>query len=132
MEKFQKPETCILCCESMNEKKPLECGHWLHLKCVEKHFKPECPICRKHLDIKVTGTRPEPYIPVEETGLSVDVIYDIMGPMIEHEFENENEDENDCTTEKEGWEINGYLYPEEDPSYDEENPHSDNYDYEDY
>ena len=38
--------------------KPLECGHWIHKKCVEKHFKPECPVCRKPLNIKVKGTLP--------------------------------------------------------------------------
>jgi hypothetical protein len=57
--KSEKPDECCLCFEKMTEDKPLECGHWLHLECVKKHFKPECPVCRAKLNIKVTGKVPE-------------------------------------------------------------------------
>jgi len=60
---LSKPEECPICFESLNdEKEPLKCGHWMHLECVKKHFKPECPVCRAPLDIKVTGSMCDPSI----------------------------------------------------------------------
>lgn len=56
----KKPEDCIICLDPLSDKDILECGHKIHLECVKKHFKPECPICRKQLNIKVTGKYPEP------------------------------------------------------------------------
>ena len=55
MAKFiaDKPDNCIICIESLTEVDILECGHWIHLDCVKKHFKPECPLCRKKLNIQV-------------------------------------------------------------------------------
>lgn len=40
-----KPDECIVCCEEINMNEPLECGHWVHLECVKKSIKPQCPIC---------------------------------------------------------------------------------------
>ena len=71
--KYKKPDECPVCYYSMNkEKNPLTCGHWVHLKCVKRHFKPECPICRHPLKIKVTGQKPEEIddIPVMMEGYS--------------------------------------------------------------
>lgn len=43
-----KPDECPICLESLeNMTKPLECGHWIHIDCVAKSMKPECPVCRK-------------------------------------------------------------------------------------
>lgn len=36
------------------------CGHRVHQLCLTQHFKPECPVCRHPLNIKVTGTKPLP------------------------------------------------------------------------
>ncbi len=45
--KFQKPDECPICYESLqNETQPLSCGHWLHRKCFLKTKKNTCPICR--------------------------------------------------------------------------------------
>lgn len=45
-----KPEECAICFESLEkETAPLECGHWLHLKCMGRYNKAECPLCRKKL-----------------------------------------------------------------------------------
>lgn len=55
---MNKPTECIICLEELKEKYALPCGHWLHMSCVQKHFKPECPICRSPLDIQVSGIHP--------------------------------------------------------------------------
>jgi gas vesicle protein len=48
--KFDKPEECPVCFESLsNQKIPLECDHWVHSKCIKKSGKAQCPICRKEL-----------------------------------------------------------------------------------
>ena len=44
---------CPICLEHTDD--TLECGHKIHLECVKKHFKPECPVCRKPLNITVSG-----------------------------------------------------------------------------
>lgn len=49
----EKPELCPVCYYEMNDKTSLNCGHWVHNKCVLKSGKKECPICRK--PVKVTG-----------------------------------------------------------------------------
>jgi len=54
-----KPAECPVCFLSLEEEKePLACGHWVHLECVKKHFRPECPVCRQKLNIKVEGSLP--------------------------------------------------------------------------
>lgn len=55
---------CIICYESCEEKLP-ECKHIVHRNCLKQHFKPECPLCRRKLDIIVEGERPEVYIPID-------------------------------------------------------------------
>lgn len=52
MNPVQKNE-CPICLEHTDD--ILECGHKIHLECVKKHFKPECPVCRKSLNISVSG-----------------------------------------------------------------------------
>ena len=117
---MERPNTCIICTESLDDlDMPLkECGHWIHPACVKKHFKPECPICRTPLNIKVTGTKPETYIPDR----SPDSIFGMV-----HFFLISNNSDN-----SEDSEDGGYLYPEEHPDFDEENPHGDNWNYGDY
>ncbi len=45
-----KPPECIICRESLaNQRYALECGHWIHKKCVIRSAKAECPICRSKL-----------------------------------------------------------------------------------
>lgn len=64
---LERPETCAICFEKLEESKSLECGHWLHIVCVQKHFRPECPLCRAPLNIEVTGKYPNSNITFEET-----------------------------------------------------------------
>ncbi len=40
-------ESCGVCFENLDDTKPLACGHRIHDKCLEKHFKPECPVCKR-------------------------------------------------------------------------------------
>lgn len=48
----EKPDECPVCYETFSEKdKHLACGHWIHLDCVKKSMKAECPICRKPVNI---------------------------------------------------------------------------------
>jgi hypothetical protein len=39
-------ELCGVCTDPLENTAPLPCSHRIHLACLEKHFKPECPICR--------------------------------------------------------------------------------------
>jgi len=136
----------------------LPCGHWMHLSCVQQHFKPECPVCRKPLDIVVTGIPPDPNIPFqieepenEETQViehaliarhfvMMNVPSTVMGDVVEHfdETEEDNEiyvdedEEEEDDDRKCSWRRKGYLYREEDSDYDEENPRGDDWTYDSY
>jgi Ring finger domain len=149
----EKPEDCIICTEKMDEKNPLECGHWIHIECVRKHFKPECPICRKRLNMTVTGVLPGIEIPeqddVVEPAPAPAPAYWVIGNMrftvtrlvIEPEVvEPEQKEEVDyidlsppvdygLEENDESWKEKGYNYPDEDEDYDEENPTGDNVNY---
>lgn len=72
--------SCAICLDSILPAEEKIACHPVHVSCVKKHFKPECPVCRRVLDIAVTGDRPqsnltwsishpleEEPIPVEET-----------------------------------------------------------------
>lgn len=52
---MNKPENCTICLELLNEDIPLDCGHWIHISCIQKQFKAECPLCRFPLKIEVYG-----------------------------------------------------------------------------
>ncbi len=48
--KFTKPKTCPVCFCSMHQcVRPLQCGHWIHRRCVQRSGKAECPLCRQQL-----------------------------------------------------------------------------------
>lgn len=36
----------------------LKCGHTFHKKCISKHFKQECALCRAPHTLEITGSRP--------------------------------------------------------------------------
>jgi hypothetical protein len=190
---MNKPTECIICLEELKENYALPCGHWLHMRCVQQHFKPECPICRTPLDIQVFGVPPSQnthsqFINPEsiydrnlvdlEFGQSQfvnpETVYDrnlvdlelgqqflsrmlnsntsystysqtsysrngttffeiksITTPttQIINTIRQERVDEPDEDDEE--WRNKGYLFPEEDDSYDEENPRGDNWYYDD-
>jgi len=46
--KYDKPDDCPVCTESLkDEKYPLiNCGHWVHYNCIIESGKAECPMCR--------------------------------------------------------------------------------------
>jgi len=50
-------EECCVCYENLSQSY-LECGHPVHISCIERHFIPECPVCRAKINVKVKGTRP--------------------------------------------------------------------------
>ena len=48
----EKPPDCPVCCESLaKQRSALECGHWIHTRCVIESAKEECPICRHPLNL---------------------------------------------------------------------------------
>jgi len=52
--KFDKEDDCSVCLESLDdvEYPLLDCGHWIHLDCVFRSGKLECPICRTEIKMK--------------------------------------------------------------------------------
>lgn len=41
------PDECAVCFETFSDEDThLECGHWIHMACVVKSGKAECPICK--------------------------------------------------------------------------------------
>ena len=51
---------CPICFENITPgSEKIECGHQVHMACLQQQFKPECPLCRKTLQIKVFGKPPE-------------------------------------------------------------------------
>ena len=61
--KYSRPDNCLICYENLNEVRPLECGHWIHKKCVEKWSDINkikvvyCPMCNSSL-MKEFGKSP--------------------------------------------------------------------------
>lgn len=51
--KFEKPDDCPICMENIkDEKRPLECGHYVHKECLLK-WNDICPTCRS--PVKLTS-----------------------------------------------------------------------------
>lgn len=53
MKKYDKPDHCPICFETLEDSDCLECGHWTHVKCIQKTNKSQCVICRNTLNIKI-------------------------------------------------------------------------------
>lgn len=96
-----KPPDCIVCYENINkETNPLECGHWIHKKCVIKSAKAECPICRAKLHFgnntmnkinKLYRKRQEEYLVEEEELLRNDLhnqLTELINPSIQQRINN--------------------------------------------
>lgn len=51
---------CCICYSKDSEVKQLQtCQHTVHYECLSKHFKPECPVCRRpNNEVIFTGIRP--------------------------------------------------------------------------
>ena len=159
--KLEKPIDCIICLENLGDENPLECGHYMHMECVKKQFKPECALCRRTLNIEVTGQHPIPFVPHDEEQ-NQPFGYDfwrrvtiipftpennpVRDRVIEHGFEEDTDSLPDledtdshlpCLEDSEdedghnNWKKRGYTYREEDDEYDEENPLGDDWEYED-
>lgn len=51
---------CPVCYDPLLNVSALGCGHIIHMECLEKHFKAECPICRtSQTRIKPKGRAPK-------------------------------------------------------------------------
>ncbi len=84
-----KPSECIICYESLaNQRYALECGHWIHIKCIINSAKAECPICRTKLTVgkramkrieKLARTREVEFLQEEEDELRMDLQYQVAG-----------------------------------------------------
>lgn len=127
---------CVICYELVKEDAQA-CGHFCHINCLKQHFKPECPVCRRKLNIKVEGRFPYVEIPFsfdnnaeeyDESTLSENEIeeydeesktYFASSLVAKYGFTKE---EALSITETEPWKRDGYIHKEEHPDYDEENP----------
>lgn len=124
-------ENCPTCLELVKEN-PLKCNHKVHMHCLIQQFNPECPLCRCKLNIKVYGKKPESNIPYsiqeyEENENDSDWNGDLelereLDDFINQDVDNTNSDFSD---DELNWRQKGFLYKEEDPDYDEENPDGD-------
>lgn len=87
----EKPNECPICFEPMNEKRPLECGHWIHRSCILKSNKCECAICRKVLMEKYIVTNMKPLEIIEEDenidNINININYDENGIILELDIE---------------------------------------------
>ena len=121
---------CPVCYEELENEKPQVCGHVIHLDCLKKHFKPECPLCRTKLNIEVEGTfdgksyREREY---EQAYLQSYYAEDLE----EYEEDYNEELEQYIHEENWRWRCRGFNYEEEDPEFDEENPRGDDWYYDD-
>ena len=114
---FQKPEECPVCLEDIRkEKYPLSCGHWVHKSCIEKQVKNECPLCRSRLGPDRKTEVPD----YEYDELLESELYELVVELDEHFG---------VTRNLPSWRRKGFMHPEEDEDYDEENPHGDSWDY---
>jgi hypothetical protein len=126
MMKLEKPDECVICIESLkDEQNSLCCGHWVHLECIKKQFKAECPLCRHPLNIQVTGVMPvDCIVPVFEEARTIVICDNCYRDFyIDEPCTCDNYDEDNIESEEESNEDNC-------DDYDEENPHGDNWNYE--
>lgn len=131
---------CAICYSIVNEE-PQTCGHHIHLSCLEQHFKPECPVCRKKLDFKPKGKLPSSdiiqneFIPNEddnEEDDEDDFQFDITITLNEQNQAvfssslrnayNFSQEESETYSRLPIWKLQGFIHKEEHPDYDEENP----------
>jgi len=126
-------EQCNICFDlPLNKDDVLSCGHRVHISCVQKQFKPECPFCRASLNIKVYGNRPcvdeNLFAPQNQEEKKIRaVIVHVYNPNVRM-YESDDYEENDCENVDD--DSRYQLYSQEE-SEDEENPHGDCWDYED-
>ncbi len=114
---------CVVCLLNFDKDDgPLPCGHWIHLSCVEKHFKPECPVCRTPLNIDVKGQLPDCDIAYDPSSIVDDRVYDYNEVLIPNMII--------YTLMQQQIYLGDLIFNESDQE-DEENPHGDNWNYED-
>jgi hypothetical protein len=78
--KIEKPEDCLICCESLKrEKYPLSCGHWIHKECIYKWSKKQCPVCT--LPIKLTKKESRIF-ELYRKEIELDIILDLLRDVI--------------------------------------------------
>lgn len=87
-------ENCAICLEKTTEM--FDCKHHVHLECAKKHFKPECPVCRAKVNIRVSGTYPNNYDNVfEEVDDRIYRTHRIRMVFEEDDDEDEEDDDDD-------------------------------------
>lgn len=88
--KYNKPEECPICFESLNNTNiPLSCGHWVHKKCI-LNWKDQCPICRT--TIKLTDKE---YKKIHKNTNNITTSDDnIINTILLYEINNENDPDN--------------------------------------
>lgn len=117
---MEKPEDCSICLEKLGQEKSQECGHFFHFSCLEKHFKPECPLCRRKLNIKIKGN-----LNFLNQNSHSDQESELISSQSRDEILSEDEDIDDPRN----FRLAGFNYIEEHPEYDSENPDGDEVEY---
>jgi len=121
--KIEKPEDCLICCESLKrEKYPLSCGHWIHKECIYKWSKKQCPVCT--LPIKLTKKESRIF-ELYRKEIELDIILDLLRDVI---FDNiidfqqilEDEDYEQSENELDDEELSDDEQNEDDYSDDEQ------------
>jgi hypothetical protein len=94
----EKPLECIICLESIStQKRALECGHWIHKRCIIKSAKAECPLCRTPLHLglrarqqinKLATLRAREQFEDEERELIEEYRSEIFNPQIQEYIHN--------------------------------------------
>ena len=90
MKKYDKPDHCPICFDTLQDNDYLECGHWTHVKCIQKTNKSECAICRTKLNIKIENK-------VSTFSQDINSLLDISQP---HDNSSNDSDESDSLEEE--------------------------------
>lgn len=88
---YPEKACCICTDEFVNNNFVLDCGHWVHKKCIEQSYSQTCPICRKPVSVKVRE-RVKP----DEDFFDIDIMSeDFISRAHSHSTERSNERSNE-------------------------------------
>ena len=88
---IDKPQNCPVCYEDFTkkDKKPLSCGHWVHMSCIVKWGKMECPVCREEVKVSKKDQEVIRAKRAQESSLDVRNVMDNLTLILYDMMENE-------------------------------------------
>lgn len=76
-------DTCCVCTEKFqNEDEPLKCGHRIHMSCIYKSGKAQCPLCRHQLSLTKTQWQKMSPPPQFDDEMDTEHFHIFIGPPI--------------------------------------------------